>query len=104
MCDKLRYNYDRTLFAGLTWGQDWFNPHLANKKRNSMKPFIRLLLKTVLSPISDLWHFLKAIWLGIFIFLFVYMMGFEQVFISWLIMFIMYGVIFEITYNLDFKR
>jgi hypothetical protein len=104
MLDKIRWNYQSTIFARIGSGflQKWLNPALSQKNKWSFKSnVLKFVFSTMLVWTTDLWHLLKTILLFV-IFYFLWKLEPESEW-QWqvLIMFFVYGVSFEIIYSID---
>jgi hypothetical protein len=104
LADKLQFNYNATIFSNWKRGQQWINPRNGWRNKYKKSWFLTLLFSTILVFTTDLWHLVKFLYIGIILFIVVYLMHFENIFFAWICLYAFYGVIFEIVYHVKFKK
>lgn len=102
--DKIRWNYPTTIFSkiGGEGIQRSLNPNLSQQIKWRFKPAILdFLFSTCLVWITDLWHFVKMLLLcAIFYTLYKFKPD-QKWWIEVLVMFVVYGAVFEMNYQMD---
>lgn len=104
LLDKIRYNYPSTIFTRIKSQkmQKWLDPSKSQSNKWIFKSKIMdLLFSTVFVCFTDLWHLLKTILLITIFYFFWKLYPEDKWYWQVLIMFIIYGVTFELTYALD---
>jgi hypothetical protein len=104
LLDKVRWNYPTTVFSRLGGEklQSWLDPSKSQGNKHIFKNrVLEFIFTTSLVWVTDLWHLIKlALLFTIFYFIYKFKPD-QKLWIELLIMFIIYGAVFEMNYQMN---